>query len=180
MRSRSYQNQFLLELEHDHVDEDLQSHLIDLYFTWQNSWTPIVDEDLFRQSEPVHGRYSSPLLLNCILAAGSRFSDRTEVRSDPQDPSSAGRFFLEKAEILLHYDLKWPRLTTIQALSILVSVYVVCEDSIDHANLNNRSSLGQWCRICCMVAPRYGYTYCVRLGSQFRCDIPPRVSPHIQ
>lgn len=141
VRSRSCQNQFLLELEHDHVDENLQSHLIDLYFTWQNPWTPIVDEDLFRQSKPVHGRYSSPLLLNCILAAGSRFSDRTEVRSDPQDPTSAGRFFLEKAEILLHYDLKWPRLTTIQALSILVGVYVVCEDSINHARLRITISL---------------------------------------
>lgn len=121
-------NQLLLELEHDDIESDLQAHLIDLYFTWQNPWTPIVDEDLFRQSETLRSRYFSPLLLNCILAAGSRYSDRTEVRSDPQDTTSAGRLFLKKAERLLHYELRWPNLTTIQALSILVGVYVVSSD----------------------------------------------------
>ncbi|KAK9235283.1 fungal-specific transcription factor domain-containing protein [Lipomyces kononenkoae] len=101
------------------VPEELKSHLLDLFFTWQNPWCQIVNETLFRESEATQGRYSSPLLLSCIMAMGSRFSDDPQLRTDPEDPNTSGVLFLEKAEVLLYYDLKWPSLTTIQSLSIL-------------------------------------------------------------
>ncbi|KAK9371423.1 fungal-specific transcription factor domain-containing protein [Lipomyces kononenkoae] len=101
------------------ISEELKSHLLDLFFAWQNPWCQVVNETLFRESEATQGRYSSPLLLICMMAMGSRFSDDPDLRTDPEDPNTAGVLFLEKAEVLLYYDLKWPSLTTIQSLSIL-------------------------------------------------------------
>ncbi|SPO07213.1 uncharacterized protein DNG_09907 [Cephalotrichum gorgonifer] len=105
-----------------HIAEELESHLIDLYFTWEQPWCQVVNERLFRESRKVKGRYFSPLLLNCILAAGSRYSDRPEVRSDPDDSNTAGRTFLEAAEVLFHFDIKRPTITTLQSLAILGTV----------------------------------------------------------
>ncbi|KAF7558177.1 hypothetical protein G7Z17_g71 [Cylindrodendrum hubeiense] len=107
-----------------HVSEELMNHLIDLYFRWEQPWLQVVDEGLFRLSKQTNGRYFSPLLLNCIMAVGSRYCDEPEVRSDPDDPNTAGRIFLETAEVLLHFDLKWPSITTIQSLSLLAVQYV--------------------------------------------------------
>ncbi|KAF9701404.1 hypothetical protein EKO04_000603 [Ascochyta lentis] len=125
--SKAHLNSTVLE-----VDADLQAELIDLYFTWQNPWFPVLDESLFRSNQQQdHGRFSNPLLLNCVLAAGSRFSDRLELRTDPDDAKTAGARFLEEAEILLHYDLKSPNFATIQAVSIMVMVY--CSHGADAA-----------------------------------------------
>lgn len=113
------------DTEHD-IPETLKAHLIDLYFAWQNPWLPVVDETLFKGSRRSSGRYYSPLLEYCILAFGSRFTDNHDVRSDPADPSTAGKMFYEKAELFLQLDLKSPTLTTIQSLTLLSSLHVVC------------------------------------------------------
>ncbi|KID91377.1 Transcription factor, fungi [Metarhizium guizhouense ARSEF 977] len=105
------------------VNGELEAHLLEQYFIWEQPWLQVVDEALFRESRENNGRYFTPLLLNCILASGSRFSDRVEVRSDPNDPNTAGRIFLETAEVLLHFDLKRPTITTIQSLAVLGTVY---------------------------------------------------------
>jgi hypothetical protein len=112
------------------IDADLQAELIDLYFVWQNPWFPILDEKMFRQGQHHGGgRYFSTLLLYCVLAAGCRFSDKPELRTDPDDPDTAGNQLLEAAELLLHYDMKSPSLITIQAVSIMIYLYCVsCSD----------------------------------------------------
>lgn len=107
------------------VDQEIQAHLLDLYFIWDNPWFQVVDEALFRDSKSNKGRYYSPLLLHCILACGSRYSDRVEARSDPDDANTAGRPFLDTVEALLHDELKRPNITTIQSLAILSIVYFV-------------------------------------------------------
>lgn len=114
------------------VNEELEAHLLEQYFIWEQPWLQVVDEALFRESRENNGRYFTPLLLNCILASGSRFSDRVEVRSDPNDPNTAGRIFLEAAEVLLHFDLKRPSITTIQSLAVLGTVYHVGSKSRRH------------------------------------------------
>ncbi|KAE8379370.1 hypothetical protein BDV26DRAFT_291392 [Aspergillus bertholletiae] len=111
-------------LDESRISEELESHLLELFFTWQSPFCQIVDEALFFASKANNGRYFSPLLLNCILACGSRYSDRVEVRSDPEDPNTAGRIFLEIAEALLYFDLKRPNITTLQSLTVLGTVYV--------------------------------------------------------
>ncbi|KAF5002328.1 hypothetical protein FDECE_10644 [Fusarium decemcellulare] len=106
------------------ITGELESHLIDLYFKWEQPWFQVVDETLFRESRKSNGRYFSPLLLNCILAMGARYSDRPEVRTDPNDPNTAGRIFLDAAEVLLYFDIKRPTITTLQAVAIMGTVYV--------------------------------------------------------
>lgn len=104
-----------------HIDQDLQAELIDLYFTWQNPWFPVLDEPLFRAHlQQGSGRYFSPLLVTCVLTAGSRFSRRVETRTDPLASETAGDQLVAEAEVLLHFDLKSPNLTTIQAVAIMI------------------------------------------------------------
>ncbi|KAM5352666.1 hypothetical protein ACJ41O_005388 [Fusarium nematophilum] len=110
--------------ENSVVSGDITSHLIDLYFEWEQPWCQVVDETLFRQSMKDGGRYFSPLLLNCILAMGSRYTDLLAVRTDPDDVNTAGRSFLDRAEDLLQADLKSPLITTIQSLAIMAVLYV--------------------------------------------------------
>ncbi|OLN93224.1 Nitrogen assimilation transcription factor nirA 4, partial [Colletotrichum chlorophyti] len=117
-------NRYILPLDAEDYPADMQTELIDLFFEYQGPWCQVVDERLFRQSMQTQGRYYSPLLLNCILALGSRYSDRVDVRSDPNDQNTAGKPFLHKAEVLLHYDMKRPTITTIQSMSLLVGAYV--------------------------------------------------------
>lgn len=111
----------------DSIPNELQSHLLDLYFEWEQPWYPVINEKLFRESLAYGGRYCSSLLLNCVLALGSRYSDRLEVRTDPNDSNTAGKAFIEKAERLIPHDLKWPSITTIQSLTIMNMVYVVSD-----------------------------------------------------
>ncbi|CAG8191339.1 unnamed protein product [Penicillium olsonii] len=106
------------------VSEELRSHLIDLYFEWEQPWFQVVNETLFRESMKNGGRYFSKLLLNSILAVGSRYSDRLEVRADPSDPNTAGKIFLERGESLIQNELRWPNITTIQSLAIMGMAYI--------------------------------------------------------
>jgi hypothetical protein len=107
------------------LSDELQGHLIDLYFEWEQPWFQMLNETLFRESMANSGRYFSPLLLTCILAVGSRYCDRLEVRTDPNDPNTAGRMFICKAEKLIQNDLRWPKITTIQSLAIMGMFYIV-------------------------------------------------------
>lgn len=103
----------------------IQEHLIALYFTWEQPWFAVVDEDLYRQSMNRCGRYWSPLLHVAILAVGSRYSDRIDVRSDSNNPNTAGKMFLEQAKRHLHSEMERPSLTSIQALAIIGTFYIV-------------------------------------------------------
>lgn len=107
------------------ISEELRAHLIDLYFEWDQPWLQVVNETLFRQSLANGGRYCSPLLLNCILALGSRYCDSLEVRTDPNDSNTAGKAFIAEAERLIRHDLRWPKITTIQSLALMGVFYIV-------------------------------------------------------
>ncbi|XDG07557.1 hypothetical protein ABKA04_007172 [Annulohypoxylon sp. FPYF3050] len=118
-------NQFCQDTIHEQpISPELEEELIRIYFKWEQPWVQVVDEKLFRDHRTTKGKYFSPLLLNCILAVASRLGHFEETRSVPDDPKTAGVYFLEKAEILLHYELRWPSVTTIQSLCILGIVYV--------------------------------------------------------
>ncbi|KAI5921203.1 fungal-specific transcription factor domain-containing protein [Camillea tinctor] len=105
----------------DDVPKKLEDHLINLYFTWEQPWCQVVDENLFKTSRANKGPYFSPLLLNCMLCVGTRYDIQPDSISVNWDK---GQLFLDKAEALLHYDLKWPSITTIQSLILLGTVYV--------------------------------------------------------
>ncbi|KAF4126963.1 Fungal trans [Geosmithia morbida] len=103
------------------VAVELQEHLLDLYWRWQNPWNYIVHKGAFLRSRRGQddGRYCSPGLLSAMFAIAARFSDRVELRSVPDDPSTAGNAFCEQAKILLLYESEAPSVTTVQAAAIL-------------------------------------------------------------
>ena len=108
------------------IPKPLEDHLIDLYFTWEQPWYPVVDEILFREGQSSRGRYWSPLLHSSILAVGSRFyRECLDIRTDPDDPNTAGKPFLEQAKELLYAEMEHPSLTTIQALGNIGMFYFV-------------------------------------------------------
>ncbi|KAJ5762755.1 hypothetical protein N7533_001436 [Penicillium manginii] len=126
------------------LSDELRAHLIDLYFEWEQPWFQMLNETIFRDSMASGGRYFSPLLLSCILAVGSRYCDRVEVRSDPNDPNTAGTMFMCKAEKLIQHDLRWPKITTIQSLAIMGMFYIATGSDAAgwlHQGMANRLAL---------------------------------------
>lgn len=103
------------------VPNELEEHLLDLYWRWQNPWNYIVDKRTFLRSRRGldDGRYCSPLLLSAIFAISARYSDRPELRTIAHDPSTSGNAFCEQAKILLLYETEAPSVTTVQAAAIL-------------------------------------------------------------
>ncbi|KAM0224373.1 hypothetical protein ACHAQD_001942 [Fusarium lateritium] len=104
---------------------ELEENLIHLFFEWEQPWLQVIDETLFKDSLRSNGRYHSALLLDCMMALASRYSDRPDVRSDPRDSNTAGMTFMQSAEVRLQAELKWPTITTVQSLAIMAIFYVV-------------------------------------------------------
>ena len=67
------------------------------------------------------GPYFSKLLLNAIYFGASKFSNRPEVRRDPNDVRTAGWTFRMRVKELLGSALDRSEITTIQALLIMTS-----------------------------------------------------------
>lgn len=103
------------------LPDELQTHLLDLYWRWQNPWQYLVVKEAFLRDLYVDhaGRFSSPLLLSAILALAARYSDRLELRTDPADANTAGDALAEQAKLLLLYESESPGITTVQAAAIL-------------------------------------------------------------
>jgi hypothetical protein len=76
--------------------------------------------------EEVRMKHYSPLLLNAILAHASHLTTRTEVRTDPQQPSTAGNRYFAKARQLLEGEIERPGITTVQALALMGSREAGC------------------------------------------------------
>jgi len=100
---------------------DLQLHLLDLFWTWQNTWQYVVHKRAFMSEFDVgaRGRYCTPLLLLAILSLSSRYSDWPEARTDPQDSNTAGEAFVQQAKQLLFHEIETPTVPTVQAAVLL-------------------------------------------------------------
>lgn len=118
---------------------ELQKHLLDLFWRWQNSWHYTIIPNLFLSSLEDRGKYSSPLLVSAILALACRFSDRVEIRSDPSRPETAGDEFSEQAKLLLLYESDTPSICAIQAAILLAT---------REASVNKESSGWLYCGMC--------------------------------
>ncbi|KAL2272583.1 hypothetical protein FJTKL_06300 [Diaporthe vaccinii] len=103
------------------VTDELQNHLLDLYWRWQNPWNYVIHKGVFLRSfrGEDDGKYCSPLLLCSIFAIAARYSDRPELRSVPDDASTAGDAFCEHAKVLMLYEAEAPSITTVQAACLL-------------------------------------------------------------
>ncbi|KAJ4267025.1 hypothetical protein NW762_003123 [Fusarium torreyae] len=103
------------------VSDELRDDLLEIFWSWQNTWQYIVVKDLFLEDLFINhtGQYASPLLLSSVLALAARYSDRTELRTDPLDSNTAGNSLAEQAKMILFYESQAPKITTIQAAALL-------------------------------------------------------------
>lgn len=127
-------------------DDQLVSHLISLYFTWDHPLSQIIDQRMFIEhmsKGDLSSAFCSPLLVNSVLAMASvrhppatssysrhlliglkAYSDFPEVFSAPGDINSKGICFYAEAERLWKAEDGHASLTNIQAVALMSRVYV--------------------------------------------------------
>ncbi|KAL4911496.1 fungal-specific transcription factor domain-containing protein [Aspergillus multicolor] len=106
------------------VDHALEDHLLELYFTWQNTSTYVVDKEMYytaRQKwreEFDDTPFYSEVLTNAMCSIGSAFEARYHS-TFITFPKSLSEFFSDRAKALLEIELDSPCVATVQALVIL-------------------------------------------------------------
>ena len=110
-------------------DTEVIVHLINMYFTWHYPFFTTLSKSLFYrdfllgkpQGTPKRTVYCSSLLVNAMLALGCHFTNSPKGCADPNDPTTKGdAFFAEAKRLIVDNDeYEKPRLTTIQALSLM-------------------------------------------------------------
>ena len=120
------------------ASQALEEHLLALYWTWQHPFFTLFARSIFlrdREAARASGssgsigtrsKHFSPLLLNAILAHAAHLSSRPEVRTDPNDPATAGNRYFRTARRLLEAECENPSMTTVQALALMGSREAGC------------------------------------------------------
>ncbi|KAK4962429.1 hypothetical protein LTR10_000055 [Elasticomyces elasticus] len=103
------------------LDADLQSEVLELFWKWQNPWQYLIHKRMFCDAlqKGVYDDYCTPLLLQCILSLGARYSDRIELRDFPDQPETAGNALTNQAKAILHMEVEHPTTSTVAALALL-------------------------------------------------------------
>ncbi|KAH8585501.1 fungal-specific transcription factor domain-containing protein [Bisporella sp. PMI_857] len=103
------------------ITPDLERHLEDLYFQWEDPAIHVVDQDMYFDSKNAYysGQDGNPFysetLKNAICAAGSCLTSRNDVGL----PQEAATFFSSRAKVLLEIEMDSPLIATVQALVIM-------------------------------------------------------------
>lgn len=90
-------------------------HMVDLYFKYLFSGTPIFDEATLRND--VRERRCSDFLLLSLFAACARFSDRPDIKEIPA--WHAGEKYAEKARAMILRAVDEPSISNLQGLTLL-------------------------------------------------------------
>lgn len=109
------------KLDFDGVDPELGMHLLNLHWNRQHHSFLITYRPAFMRDMACGGPCFSKLLLNAIYFGASKFSNRPEVRRDPDDVRTAGWKFRLRVKELLGGALDRSKITTIQALLVMTS-----------------------------------------------------------
>ncbi|KAI5927625.1 fungal-specific transcription factor domain-containing protein [Camillea tinctor] len=114
------------------VPPELEEHLVNLYFAWQDPTMHVVDRKLYEEAKIRWGdkdedtSYYSEALRNSICALGAAF----ETRHHPSFvtfPRSLADFFADRAKALLDIELDCPCLATVQACVVLSGHDIGCK-----------------------------------------------------
>ena len=117
------------------ASQALEEHLLALYWTWQHPFFTLFSRSIFLRDREIaraggsmatSSKHFSPLLLNAILAHAAHLSSRPEVRTDPNEPATAGNCYFRTARKLLEVELESPSMTTVQALALMGSREAGC------------------------------------------------------
>lgn len=90
-------------------------HMVDLYFKYLFSGTPIFDEATLRND--IRERRCSDFLLLSLFAACARFSDRPDIKEIPA--WHAGEKYAEKARAMILRAVDEPAISNLQGLTLL-------------------------------------------------------------
>lgn len=94
-------------------------HLLSIYWSRQLYTAQIIYRPAFMRDMACEGPYFSKLLLNAIFFVVSKHCDRPELRSDPNDITTAGWKFRQRFTQLLRDCFDKSEITTLQALLIM-------------------------------------------------------------
>lgn len=94
-------------------------HLLSIYWSRQLYTAQIIYRPAFMRDMACGGPYFSKLLLNAIFFVVSKHCDRPELRSDPNDITTAGWKFRQRFTDLLRDCFDKSEITTLQALLIM-------------------------------------------------------------
>ncbi|EAW13913.1 fungal specific transcription factor domain-containing protein [Aspergillus clavatus NRRL 1] len=100
----------------------LVSHLVSLYFTWDHPLLQIVDQKLFLQhmkAGVADSEFCTPLLANSMLAMASAYSDFPDVFAVPREIASRGQHFYREADRLWRAEEGRASLANIQAVALM-------------------------------------------------------------
>jgi len=109
------------KLDFDGVDPELGMHLLQLHWNRQHHSFLITYRPAFMRDMACDGPYFSKLLLNAIYFGSSKFSNRIEVKKEPDDARSSGWRFRQRTKELLVEALEHSEIPTIQALLVMTS-----------------------------------------------------------
>ncbi|POR36832.1 Uncharacterized protein TPAR_02968 [Tolypocladium paradoxum] len=114
------------------VPHELEEHLTDLYFAWQDPTFHAVDRAMF-ESARISWRqnkedtpYYSEALQNSICSLGAAFEARYH-KTFTTFPKSLSDFFADRAKALLEIELDSPCVATVQAMMVLSSHDIGCK-----------------------------------------------------
>jgi hypothetical protein len=79
------------------IRSELAMHLLDLHWNRQHHTYHLTYRPAFMRDLAESGPYCSEFLLNAVFGCSSKFSERIEVREDPERPETAGKRFLTVA-----------------------------------------------------------------------------------
>ncbi|KEF58840.1 uncharacterized protein A1O9_03683 [Exophiala aquamarina CBS 119918] len=108
----------LIDIE---LSPEIQTHLLDMYWKWQNPWQYLVHRTAFQRAvdRGIYDDYCTPLLLRCVLALAARYCDHPDARLDAQDSNTAGDVLAAQAKDILSAEIEHPSTSTAAALALL-------------------------------------------------------------
>ncbi|KAH7171429.1 fungal-specific transcription factor domain-containing protein [Dactylonectria macrodidyma] len=114
------------------VPLELETHLTNLYFTWQDPAFHVVNREMFETAKITwtdnqeDTPYYSEALLNAICSLGAAFESRHHP-TFVTFPKSLSDFFADRAKALLEIELDCPCVATVQAMVVLSSHDIGCK-----------------------------------------------------
>ncbi|GFF91717.1 hypothetical protein IFM61392_09414 [Aspergillus lentulus] len=109
----------------EEIPADVEEHLLDLYFTWQDPSFHVVDRHIYEEAKEKWKNmektpFYSEALRNAMCALGSAFESRYHP-TVITFPKTLVEFFADRAKSILETELDSPCVATIQAMVILSS-----------------------------------------------------------
>ncbi|KAJ6104115.1 hypothetical protein N7523_010435 [Penicillium sp. IBT 18751x] len=128
-------------------DDELVSHLVSLYFTWDHPVNAFIDEAVFLRhmvAKDVGSLFCTPFLVNALLSNACYYSGFSEAYVVPGDISSKGCAFLAEAERLKRELPEQPTIASLQGTLLMYGRYAMSRnDDLGYITLHEAIRMGE-------------------------------------